>query len=627
MFLVRPLPYLLLPALLAVGAAAVPSDPRAPSQSTTVASILPGYGEVVEINLVDIDVTVTDRAGNRVTSLRKGDFALFEDGKPMEITNFSAVEPPPRPASGSSRGAVPPAPASGQAGSGLGRETLQLVVFVDDLHLAPAHRTRALRQVRQFLEEQVGPDDRVMLVAYDTELAIRVPFTSDRAAWNAALDRIEATAPGGLHGQEERRLAFQMILAARQDLSSRGADPCSKMIEQPVRAYAGATRQEVRRTLGAMGVLVNSLAGIPGRKALLHVSDGLPLTPGEELFQALYELCSGNGDPGLLEDDLTSKGEPHKMVPLQAGSSNTHTVGLHALLDAQDYSAAKELHRLAAQASANRVTLYMLQASGLEGNEAAVASYDPNERMMSSTAVNSTLRANLQASLSLLADETGGRAILHANDLRPDLDRMRDDFATYYSLAFTPPHRGDGRTRAIEVRINRPGLRAAYRKSYRDKPPLERAADRTLTALLTGAGDNPLDVQVEVGEPLAGQDGLFGVPIRLRIPLFKLGIANRQGSFEGQLRLLVATRGDNGQPSPVRQVKVPIHIGREDILAAMGKYFLYNVTLQLPKGDNRFAIAVRDELAATSSFVSGNVRLPAPPAAKPAPGPAHGLGD
>ena len=34
---------------------------------------------------------------------------------------------------------------------------------------------------------------------------------------------------------------------------------------------------------------------MPGRKALLHVSDGISITPGEELFQFLYEMCGGGG--------------------------------------------------------------------------------------------------------------------------------------------------------------------------------------------------------------------------------------------------------------------------------------------------------------------------------------------
>ena len=53
------------------------------------------------------------------------------------------------------------------------------------------------------------------------------------------------------------------------------------------------------QSLGVLTVMVNSLSGVPGRKAVLHVSDGLPATPGEELFQFLAELCGGSGTAGI----------------------------------------------------------------------------------------------------------------------------------------------------------------------------------------------------------------------------------------------------------------------------------------------------------------------------------------
>jgi Ca-activated chloride channel homolog len=55
------------------------------SQSTTFS---------VDVPLVSLDVGVTDPAGRALTSLTQEDFQIFEDGKPQEIKNFSAVETP-----------------------------------------------------------------------------------------------------------------------------------------------------------------------------------------------------------------------------------------------------------------------------------------------------------------------------------------------------------------------------------------------------------------------------------------------------------------------------------------------------------------------------------------------------
>ena len=55
--------------------------------------------EVVRIttNLVQIDAVVTDRNGKQITDLSSTDFAIYEDGHPQEIKNFSFISLQPMP--------------------------------------------------------------------------------------------------------------------------------------------------------------------------------------------------------------------------------------------------------------------------------------------------------------------------------------------------------------------------------------------------------------------------------------------------------------------------------------------------------------------------------------------------
>ena len=48
----------------------------------------------VTVNLVQVDVTVTDSKGRHVTDLKAQDFEILQDSKPQVITNFSSVTPP-----------------------------------------------------------------------------------------------------------------------------------------------------------------------------------------------------------------------------------------------------------------------------------------------------------------------------------------------------------------------------------------------------------------------------------------------------------------------------------------------------------------------------------------------------
>lgn len=44
------------------------------------------------VDLVNVNVFVTDKRGNPITDLKREDFSVFEDGEAVSITNFYAVE-------------------------------------------------------------------------------------------------------------------------------------------------------------------------------------------------------------------------------------------------------------------------------------------------------------------------------------------------------------------------------------------------------------------------------------------------------------------------------------------------------------------------------------------------------
>ena len=49
------------------------------------------FFESIDVNVVNVEVYVTDRDGKRIHGLTRDDFQVFEDGKPVEISNFYAV--------------------------------------------------------------------------------------------------------------------------------------------------------------------------------------------------------------------------------------------------------------------------------------------------------------------------------------------------------------------------------------------------------------------------------------------------------------------------------------------------------------------------------------------------------
>jgi hypothetical protein len=49
------------------------------------------FFDTVQVNLINVDVCVTDRAGRPVTGLQLEDFEVFEDGHSVKVTNFFAA--------------------------------------------------------------------------------------------------------------------------------------------------------------------------------------------------------------------------------------------------------------------------------------------------------------------------------------------------------------------------------------------------------------------------------------------------------------------------------------------------------------------------------------------------------
>jgi len=592
-------------AALALAAwAAVLSAQPAPADSA--------FGEQIDVDVVNVEVYVTGEDGRPVTGLERGDFTLSEDGKPMRITNFAAVDPPAVPLA-APEAAAGTAPEASPAEEGAAADPLYLAVFIDNTQVTASHRSRVLRQLRDLLTRRLAPGDLVLLATFDPGLHVRLPFTADRTALAAALDAVQKVAADSGSDTRARRFAWQQVLQIRElafvQMSmeskgdggggrreesgdqagggnrngSEGAGPCPLDIADPVKAYAWEALQRVLGSIGGLNALASSLSGLSGRKALLHISDGISVTPGEDLFRGLNALCADA--QGLLEYH-----------------------GSQASLDAQTYSTAKAWSDLAARASAQRVTFYTLQASGLEGSSAASAEFDGRERFFQAPEIDRIQRENRRGSLVALADGTGGRAILDANDLAPDVARIEDDFGHYYSLGYAPAHQpahqNDGRDHTIRIKVDRAGARVRHRKVYRDLSPLERVVDHTYSSLVLGNEDNPLGIKLEVGAAAPAGRGLWALPVRLSIPLSRLGLQTREDSFDGKLRVLVIVSGADGERTPIRQVEVPIRIPRLKALVALGQYYVYEMKMTLRGGEQRLAVTVRDEATTTTSYLA-----------------------
>ena len=169
-----------------------------------------------QVEAIQVDTFVTDRAGNPVTNLRLDDFEILEDGKPQTITSFSEVNIPidaPPPFS-------PTAPRADVATNG-GRNGRLYVIALDTIDAALALRARHF--LRAFIERHFEPNDVGAVINVGRARAEAAQdFTSDRALLIAAIDRLNGGQPDPFE-QRHRAAALKALLASLAQIHGRKA--------------------------------------------------------------------------------------------------------------------------------------------------------------------------------------------------------------------------------------------------------------------------------------------------------------------------------------------------------------------------------------------------------------------
>lgn len=553
------------------------------------------FGESVEVELVSVDVLATDGAGRPVTDLVREDFRLSDEGRPVEIRHFSAPAAEPRARGGGEGGGGTPRGSAKAAGA-----PDLLVLFLDQLHLTPGSRRRALRQLAAVLSQRLDEQTEVLVASFAGTVEVPLSPTRDRKRlWKVLAQEVLHGAEALQLDRDKSRILYDLRLALETDVEALQAflppdqvmDAACSSTGLFARTYVDQEWALVEATGNALREFLASLAAYPGRKTLVHVSDGVPQVAGLRPMEFLISLCDGSAAQslGLGSHSVLACCPPARSFPATAR------------LELQGYDTAEVWEQVVAEANVQRVTLYTLQALGLT---APAASSVDAERATSS--LDLYTRANDQDPLVRMAEETGGRTMLNTNDFQQDLGRMLDDRTSRYELGFYPQGAVDRTVHSLELEVDRPGVRLRYRRSYARRTVSERAAAGVLAALYHGREQNRHRVRLRA-EPLerTGKDRVE-VDVEVRVPLAGLVLLPDGESLKGLLTVFAGARDEHGATLPVKEQQIPLRIESGDA----GKDYRCVVRMSLPSGrDWQVAVALRDELGDETSYVTAPVRL------------------
>src|SRR5262245_2961177 len=237
----------------------------------------------VAVDAVRIDAVVTDKAGNIVRDLTADDFEVLQDGKPQKVT-FAQFVPvltaaaDAAPASSLKADAIMGA-ASLPAAGAVRRELIQrsIALVVDDLAMSVESLSYVKRGLHDFIDSGIQSGDLVAVVRTGGSMDGLQPFTTDRRVLHSAIDNLKWNARSR-SGVEAFEAVNQFGILQPTVPSGPGGQSTSPMTVGDFSALNRFRSTTIAAgALGALNLVIQGAKELPGRKAVLFVSEGFAI--------------------------------------------------------------------------------------------------------------------------------------------------------------------------------------------------------------------------------------------------------------------------------------------------------------------------------------------------------------
>jgi VWFA-related protein len=422
--------------VLTVGLSAQPpaQPPAQPTASTTTTQQKPTFR--VQVDLVTNDIVVRDEKGNFIPDLKKDEFEVYEDGVKQELTSMTVVTggrvtnvlapPPPPPPEGI---ILPPSRPKTDVSGRI------FLFFVDDLHLQ-FHNTGRVRDLFKRISKELVHDGDMFGIVSSGPSSIAVDMTYDKARLEEAIKKIAGS-----------ELKPTDIING-----SSGAEGPSEV------------RYRAHVAFSTVNDLLNNLESVHNRrKALVYVSDGYDFNPFQDARLGLMEPNS----PFAQNEFARSQNQMRQTDDGTGNSSNAVDPLTQQQKQSEQFAdadLARELGELTRQANRANVTMYTIDPRGLVGMGDIDEQVDPRQW--------SEFVRKSQDSLRVIAEETGGIAVVNQNDFSKALKRIDAETSDYYVLGYYSNNPDSSRRRRqVDVKVTRKGATVWFRKEYVLKPP------------------------------------------------------------------------------------------------------------------------------------------------------------
>ena len=525
---------------------------------------MPEFERLVQVNLVLLDIIVTDRDGNYVPGLTAEDFEVLENGRPVTVA------------------AVDEFFLADEAADAAGGRTLydsppRNVIFILDKFFSSSYAiARGKEAMIEFIRNNLQPGDRGMIFTYERRFRVVQELTTDHRLLEMAALGLQTMSLSADTPEVQMSVGSD---ADAESLSEGTAISNQNPFSNPVDPFKNVWMQhQIRMFLEKLQLLSRFLRSMPGRKTVILMSEGY-----DERFVVENTLSRyRNFDLLATRDDARAASEAMMRDP--SGRQ----------LDTPLISIFNDMVRSINDAS---TSFYVVDLSSFGGERARADQFHQQSSMQ-----RVDYNAQRLNSLASIADNSGGR-LYSGSDLSRIIGEINNDISNYYIISyFTPDESTEGRFRRVEVRPANSAFSARTRRGYFEPRSFERMDGRDrLLHLVEGM------FRAAPASDLAASSSIFFLPLHPNTVVASLSVeipADQLGEGEGGNRSieLIGTAEDQFQRRLDAFHKVIDYGDHLEEIRADG-WFRFRVPMLLSGGFNRVRVTVRDNSTGRRYYV------------------------
>ena len=335
-------------------------------------------------------------------------------------------------------------------------------------------------------------------------------------------------------------------------------------------------------SLGTASFLIDSMKQLPGRKSMVLISGGLPILsakPGNSAGAVSLFLNS-------LSDRATRAGVAINTMDIRGLQAS---VGVASFEDTEARSA-------------------------MGTSRAPGAGRLPDEKLLGYSNPFDQMEAH--QGLRVLANETGGIAVLNKNNFDEGLGKIIGSSDAYYLLAYTPSDSNfKGDFRKVEIRVKNKDLKVLSRRGYfarEDRPAAEPVTkqDQVLAAIKSPVAHRDVDLEAMVlykaAEPAKG-----AIDISIMVDPRKLSFETVNGKKQASYDVVGFVFDELGKLRGGFNETLTASLTAAELDRATKEGGLsYTTGTTLPAGTYQIRLAVRDNKSGGIGTVSRYVEVP-----------------